>query len=210
MTTTTKSPRAAAYDYAHCNLYWKYTAPKGYYSDGAQTVIVNFTKVVELTDGQVVLEAKAIDDYGWWHTGLTVPFKHLAGLERVGYPLPADAPFPVGMRFEWRHGVIRLTVPDDIARRLKSWSQEHWHEVDGYATGYTDPARHGTWAHRALAYLHSVQSHTTCRYPFVEGESFASMKDQHGNAVAEAYELLVTTCGVTTAGMPTTGFHFSG
>lgn len=170
--------------------------------------IAHFDTAVELTDGRVVVKGTVVDEYGWWHSGFTV---EAHDFDKAGFDAPQEAPFPVGVNFEWRRGLIRLTIPDDAASRLRIWRNEHWHEFYGYNDGYTDTARRGTWEHKALAYLHSVQSHLTDNMPFIEGESFASMRNEHGHALPGAYDIFVSTSGVrANVAKPNCGFHFAG
>lgn len=189
----------------HMNAHWAYTTSHG-------GVVANFDGITTLTDGREILTGKAVDEYGWWHRKVTLDCMTVRNLHRAaGYPEPEPAPFRVGIRFEWRHSCLRLVIPDDAARRLRDWKVSHWTEVSGYATGYTAAAKRGSWEHRALAYIHSVQSRTDDDMPFVEGESFESMRDEHGHATPGAYDLMPMTCGVSTNPCnPTTGFHITG
>lgn len=205
MNTATESALSAAHKLIHSNVHWRFEVPRGHLDLDSRplSITANFTSAEATRDGETFLRGKVVDEYGWWHTGLVFSMDRLPeGMERVGYMPPDDAPFSVGMRFEWRHGLLRLVVPNDVALRLNAWRKEHWHEIPGVGDGYSDNARRGTWAHRTLAYLHSVQCHTTDDMPFIEGESF--MVD--GN---RDYDLLVTTSGVRCT-FPTVGYHFSG
>lgn len=212
MTTTATFNPTKPYDLIHPMVHVKFTMPAGHYNLDSKplTLTANFQSLQE-NGGGSWLRGKAIDEYGWWHTGLTLATDRLADteFERVGYQHPDPAPFPVGVGFDWRHGMLRLTVPDDVALRLKAWRDGHWHEIRGVGAGYSDDARRGSWAHRALAYLHSVQCHTTDDLPFIQGESMESQRNEHGHLGSEAYGLLVSTCGVRSS-FPTGGFHFEG
>lgn len=192
-----------AYSFIHPNLFWTFTTGYG-------EVTARFKDVTTLGDGRELLSGVCVDEYGWWHRKVHLDLSNVQDLRRVsGSPYPEPAPFAVSVTFEWRPGLIRLTVPDDVARRLDKWRKDHWTEIVGCADGYSATAKRGTWAHRALAYLHSVQSHTTDDMPFVEGVSFASTGDEHGNG--KDYSLLVTTCGIhANTSNPTVGFHFRG
>lgn len=189
----------------HMNAHWAFTTSGG-------PVIANFDTVTTLTDGTDLLSGKAVDEYGWWHRRVTLAATQVRDLCRVsGYKEPEPAPFPVSVRFEWRHSCVRLVIPDDAARRLRDWKVANWTEVQGAATGYTANAKRGSWEHRALAYIHAVQSRTDDNMPFVEGESFDSMRDEHGRALPAAYDLMPMTCGVSTHPCnPTAGFHITG
>jgi hypothetical protein len=188
------------YEFVHMNAYHTATV-------AGNEVVVNFDTVNETGD-TVFLRGSAVDEYGWWHRELVVDLHRVDGMERFRgrIPEPETAPFSVDMRFEWRRGLIRLVVPDEVAARLKTWTREHWHEFVGMGDGYSDSAEPGTWEHRALAYLHSIQSHLRDPYVFIEGESFIPNPEKlHRN-----YELFVTTSGVRHGRVPTAGFYFSG
>lgn len=170
-------------------------------------IVANFDTVNE-TPRSTFLRGSAVDQYGWWHRELVIELEHVDGLERFHgrIPEPEPAPFTVNMSFDWRRGLIRLVVPDEVAARLKTWTREHWHEFVGMGDGYSDSPESGTWEHRALAYLHSIQSHLRDPYVFIEGESFIpDPQKQHRN-----YDLFVTTSGVRHGRVPTAGFYFSG
>lgn len=207
----THTPPRKPYDLIHPNMVWSFTMPRGYYGTKPVDVVANFQLCTDLTDGKHLLIGRAIDEYGWWHGPVRVALESLPELERVGYGEPEPAPFPVTVGFDWRAGLVRLQIPDDVARRLRAWSRAHWHEYVGMGDGYSDSPKRGTWEHRTLAYLHSVQSHLTDDMPFIEGESMHTMRDAHGHLPAAGYDLLVTTCGVKArSGCPTSGFHFTG
>lgn len=199
----------AAWRCVHSNQYWTY-------QDGTdKTVVANFSDVTVLDDGTPLLRGTGMDEYGWWHGPLVIDLTKVrnmkAGIHTDGpakKEWPEAAPFKVGLHFEWRRGLIRLTIPDDDARRLNEWKRKVWIEIVGMADGYTPAPKRGTWEHKALAYLHSVASHLTDKHPFIEGESFEGSKDEHRNNAD--YGLLVSTFGVVAGPNPTVGFHFSG
>ena len=188
------------YDFVHMNAYYTTKA-------FGQEIVVNFDTVNE-NPGSTFLRGSAVDRYGWWHREMVIDLQHVDGLERFRgrYPEPEPAPFTVDMRFEWRRSLVRLVVPDEVAADLKSWTREHWHEFVGMGDGYSDSPEVGTWEHRALAYLHSVQSHLRDPYVFIEGESFIPGP----NTLHRNYDLFVTTSGVRHGRVPTAGFYFSG
>jgi hypothetical protein len=191
------------YDLVHMNAYWTWTAATG-------TVTGHFDTVTTLTDGCLILSGTCVDEYGWWHGPINLDFATVADLRRApGYREPEPAPFPVTVNFEWRRGLIRLAIPDDACRRLRAWKVAHWTEIPGVADGYSADVKRGTWEHRAMSYLHSVQSHVTDSMPFIEGETLASTGDQHGNG--KNYDLLLSTCGIAShPSNPSLGLHFRG
>lgn len=203
--TIARSP----WDIAHGAHTWRYDA-----HDGSE-VTAHFGEVhgpEGRTDGATFLRGYAVDEYGWWHAPATIDPANVRNFHAAnGYPNPEPAPFAATPTFEWRRHLIRLVIPDDVARKLAEWKREHWIEIPGVAAGYTPPARRGTWAHRTMAFLHSIASHLTDTNPFVQGESFESMRDEHGHATAGAYDLFVSTYGVCAdISNPARGFHFQG
>ncbi len=194
---TPKSP----WDLIHQNMYVSWTG-----SDGPVTA--HFDDRTERVNGDLLV-GTYVDSYGWWHKRVVLDFSNLpADLRRVGYKEPEDAPFEVSMRFEWRRGCIRLVIPDDDVRRLVAWKRDHWTEIPGVADGYSAAPRRGSWEHRALSYLHSVQSHTTDSMPFIEGVGFGPSKDEHGNRAD--YGLLLSCSGISRDAQPNGRFYFSG
>lgn len=203
MLTAIRSP----WELVHMNAHWTYE------NEAGDEITANFDTVTPTNDGSTFVSGKAVDEYGWWHRRTVISLDTVKNLRRaVGYKEPEPAPFRVGIGFEWRHSVIRLTIPDDDASRLRKWKADHWTEIPGVADGYSSCPRRGTWEHRALAYLHSMQSHLLDDpHPFIEGESFSSMKDHHGHARPEAWDVFVSTYGVcANVANATGGFHFQG
>lgn len=198
-TLTARSP----YDLVHPALNWTWTDRQ------AGKVTAHFDTATKLTTGADLVTGTYVDEYGWWHARVSLNLTDLpADLTRTGYNEPEAAPFPVTMNFEWRRGLVRLGIPDDVCRRLDAWKRDHWTEIHGMADGYSSSPKRGTWEHRALSYLHSVQSHTTDRMPFIEGVGFAATKDANGNGAD--YGLMLSTCGISTDNMPNARFYFSG
>lgn len=198
-TLTVRSP----YDLIHMNLYWTWTHPQ------AGKVTAHFDSTTELDKGGPLVVGTYVDEYGWWHSRVILDMANLpTDLARTGYKEPEARPFPVTMDFEWRRGLVRLGIPDDVCRRLVTWKSDHWTELHGVADGYSSSPKRGTWEHRALSYLHSCQSHTTDRMPFIEGVGFAATKDEHGHGAD--YGLMLSTCGISSDNMPNARFYFSG
>lgn len=195
---------ANPWSYVHMNAYWQVDTGYG-------IVTANFTTVEERKD-RTLLRGVAADEFGWWHGPLTICLTPETILVRATRSVMADeAPFRVGVTFDRSRRFLRLTVPDDVARRLNEWKREHWTEFPGVADGSSSCTDKGSWEHKALAYLHAVQSQLADQHTFIEGEGFEGMKDMHGNARPGASDILVSTGGVrVNLANPTIGFHFSG
>ena len=190
----------SGWDMTHPTTVWSFVAH-------GHTVVANFDEVNESAD-RTYLSGAAVDVYGWWHRRVVLDLSRVRGLCRHLGPLPAPEPEPfrVGVKFDAYRDSVRLTVPDDVARRLTAWRDGHWHEVPGVGDGWSDKAKPGTWEHRALAYVHAVQSrlHQTVS-PFVEGESYSALS---AGRWSDASALFVSLSGVTADGTnPTTGFR---
>ena len=172
----------SAWSMVHPNINWAFVV------DG-RDVLANFDQATETN-----VIGSAVDCYGWWHRQMVLNLTHVTGLVRFtgDVPTPEPEPFRVGVRLDFRRDFIRLVVPDDVARRLSDWSEAHWHEYHGIAYGFSDTAEPGSWEHRAMAYLHSIQSLTRSEVmTMIQGESYTSgVKASNAN--------------------PTTGFHFTG